>query len=282
MTDVTDLAKVDSFTKPATILIEKISDAVGGIFKPYQMIRVAKASAEVEKIQAKTQIEITDIQQRALQRFLVEESKKQSNIEAITSIAIEHLDDKSMPQNVADDWITNFFDKSRIVSDSQMQTIWARVLAGEANRPGAFSKKTVNLLGDLDKIDAELFLNLGGFCWQIWDIIPLVFDVNDSIYNQRGINFSSLSHLDSLGLVHFDDVLGYARFGLPKTVIANYYESSATLTLPKEEENNLQIGKVRLTRAGHELAMICDSKPVEGFYDYVCGVWESQGLVPKR
>ena len=32
-----------------------------------------------------------------------------------------------------EDWIANFFDKCRIVSDSEMQSLWARVLAGEAN-----------------------------------------------------------------------------------------------------------------------------------------------------
>jgi hypothetical protein len=55
------LVKVEGLTKPATVLIEKISDAVGGIFKPYQIIRVAKAEAEAERIRAESQIEITDL-----------------------------------------------------------------------------------------------------------------------------------------------------------------------------------------------------------------------------
>ena len=29
------------------------------------------------------------------------------------------------------DWTVNFFDKSRIVSDDEMQNLWSRVLAGE-------------------------------------------------------------------------------------------------------------------------------------------------------
>ena len=31
----------------------------------------------------------------------------------------------------------------------------------------------------------------------------------------------------------------------------------------------LDIGKVLLTKSGQELARICGSKPVDGFYDYV-------------
>jgi Protein of unknown function (DUF2806) len=50
---------------------------------------------------------------------------------------------------VNDDWITNFFDKCRIVSDEEMQQIWAKVLAVEANKPGTYSKRTVNFLSSV-------------------------------------------------------------------------------------------------------------------------------------
>ena len=139
------MANIGDLTKPATVLIEKISDAVGGIFKPYQMVRVARAEAEAERIRAEAQIQITDLQRRAMYRFLQEEANKQAHIEEITRRALPLLEENATPENVANDWITNFFDKSRIVSDDQMQELWSRVLAGEANSPGAFSRRTVNL-----------------------------------------------------------------------------------------------------------------------------------------
>ena len=67
----------DGLTEPATKLIEKVSDACGGVFKPYQMKRVAKAKAEVALIEAKSQIEITELHRRAVTRWLNEEAKKQ-------------------------------------------------------------------------------------------------------------------------------------------------------------------------------------------------------------
>jgi hypothetical protein len=70
------LAKLGDLTKPATALIEKISDAVGGIFKPYQIVRVAKAEAEASRVQAESQIQVTDLHRRAMYRFLEEEAKK--------------------------------------------------------------------------------------------------------------------------------------------------------------------------------------------------------------
>ncbi|MDO8682256.1 MAG: DUF2806 domain-containing protein, partial [Armatimonadota bacterium] len=141
-------------SKPATVLIEKIAGAVGGIFEPCQIVRVAKAEAEAEIIKAETQIKITDLQRRALNRFVAEEAKKQDNMEQITQKAISQLANSSTPQNIEDDWIINFFDKCRIVSDEEMQSLWAKVLAGEANAPGTYSKRTVNLLSSLDTNDA--------------------------------------------------------------------------------------------------------------------------------
>lgn len=281
MTD-NPLTKLGDLTKPATALIEKISDAVGGVFKPYQIVRVAKAEAEANQIQAESQIQVTELHRRAMHRFLEEEASKQSNIEAITQKALPLLDDKSAPQNVEDDWITNFFDKSRIVSDGEMQQLWSRVLAGEANTPGAFAKRTVNLLADLDKGDAELFMRLCGFGWVIGNVVPLVFDVQDEIYNRNGINFDTLSHLESLGLIQFSNLTGFQLTKMPKTITAAYYGRLAKLTFSADIDNALQVGRVLLTRAGRQIAPVCGSTAVQGFFDFVYDKWHGQSLVPKR
>jgi len=282
MSDENSLAKLGDLTKPATVLIEKISEAVGGVFKPYQIVRIAKAEAEANLIQAESHIQITDLHRRVMYRFLEEEAKKQSNIEAITQSALPLLEDKSSPECVSDDWITNFFDKSRIVSDAEMQALWSRVLAGEANAPGTFAKRTVNLMADLDREDAELFSCLCGFGWEIETLVPLVFDTRAEIYNQKEINFDSLSHLKSLGLIQYNEIAGFSRFGIPKAVTALYYGRPLTLTFPAEADNILDIGKVLLTRAGQQLAPICGSKSVDGFFEFVHDKWASQSLVPKR
>lgn len=284
MTD-NPLANLGDITKPATVLIEKVSDAVGGISKPWQTVRVAKADVAAELIRAEGQIQVTDLHRRALRRFLEEEAKRQSNIEDITQKALPLLNADSSPQNVEDDWITNFFEKCRIVSDDDMQRLWSRVLAGEANTPGAFSRRTVNLLTDLDKGDAELFTRLCGFVWQIGDNFgPLVFDYQDEIYNRQGISFDSLRHLESLGLVQFDP-MPIARFvftKLPNKPTAKYFGNPVELTLSKDADNDLSIGDVLLTRAGQELAPVCGSKPVDGFFDFMYNIWAERFLVPKR
>ncbi len=268
------LINLGDISKPADTLIKKVSKAVGGIFEPYQIKRIAKAEAEASVIKAQAEIQITDLHRRAMHRFIEEEANKQKNIEDITNQAIPLLEGNADAEKMNDDWVTNFFDKSRIVSDKEMQGFWAHVLAGEANAPGTYSKRTVNYLGDLDKADADLFTKLCGFGWMVGNVVPLIFDVQKSVYTDNGITFGALSHLESIGLIKFENLSGFRRLGLPKKFHVLYYGQPLLLEMPKEEGNELEIGHVLLTKVGQELAPICGSKPVEGFVDYVKERWK--------
>jgi len=271
----TSLVNLGGLSKPANTLIEKVSSAIGGVFEPWQIKRVAKAEAEASLIKEKSEIEITDLHRRAMHRFVEEEANRQENMEEITKKSIPHLGAESNPEEMEDDWVTNFFDKSRIVSDEEMQSIWAQVLSGEANAPGSYSKRTVNLLGDLDKRDAELFQTLCRFGWIFGSFTPLIFDSQEKIYNDLGINFGSLSHLDSLGLIQFNGVSGFNRQRLPKNFTVAYCGQPLSLTMNQESDNKISIGQVLLTQAGQELARVIKAPGVEGFYDFVKDKWKA-------
>lgn len=274
------LINLGDISKPADTLIKKVSKAVGGFFEPYQIKRIAKAEAEAAVIKALTEIQITELHRRAMHRFIGEEAQKQKNIEDITNQAIPHLEQQTDAENMDDDWVTNFFDKSRIVSDKEMQELWARVLAGEANKPGTYSKRTVNYLGDLDKADADLFTKLCGFGWMVSNVVPLIFEVQAEIYEKQGINFNALSHLESIGLIQFDHISGFQQLKLPKNFFVFYYGQLLQLEMQKDADNELQLGHVLLTKVGQELAPICGSKPVEGFMDYVKDKWKANLPTP--
>src|SRR5207247_4111514 len=109
------------------------------------------------------------------------------------------------PQEIEDDWVTNFFDKCRLISDEQMQNLWSKVLAGEANSPGKFSKRTVNLLASLDKAEAGMFQNLCSFNWILdGDFVPIIFNFRKPIYNDAEVTFDIVKHLGEIGLISVD------------------------------------------------------------------------------
>ena len=270
------LINLGDLSKPADTLIKKISNAVGILFETRQIKRVAKAKAEAARIEAQSEIEITDLHRRAARRWIEEEAQRQTNIESITAKALPQLNENANPDSIEDDWIVNFFDKSRIVSDNEMQDLWARILAGEANAPGTYAKRTVNLLLDLDKNEAELFTKLCGFVWAVEGEVPvpLVFDQTAEIYTRNGLDFISLSHLDSIGLIHYGGLEGIEINELPKRFTVAYYDRTLALEMSKNADNDLEIGYVMFTRIGMELAPICEGKPVDGFWEYVKDYWK--------
>jgi hypothetical protein len=272
--------QIGELSKPATVLIEKISDAIGGIFRPHQIRRVAQAEAQADKIRAVSQIEITELQQRALSRFFIEEANKQHNIEAIAEKALPGLDDNAKPQDIEDDWIANFFDKCRLISDKEMQALWSKILAGEANSPGQFSKRTVNLMSSLDKVDAEHFKKLCSFGWRISELVPLIYDHTDRMYQEDGQYFDALKHLAEIGLASFEPLAEYSYLEtkLPQTFVVSFYGKPFEVAFPKPENNILPLGQVLLSKAGQQLAPICGSAPHPGFQDYVLARWRAMGL----
>ncbi len=277
MTEGGGLINLGDLSKPATVLIERISDAVGGIAKPWQIKRVAQAEADAALIEANARVQVSEIEQRALLRMVREEGKKQENIESITAQALPHLKDDAKPEGVEADWLTNFFDRCRLISDQQMQTLWSSILAGEANAPGSFSKRTIELVSTLDKADAALFSRFCSFVWMIGAPTPLVYDIEDAVYKASGVTFESVNHLDSLGLITFGGIGGYQRQGLPKKFAVHYYGQPVVLEMAQDTDNSMQLGNALLTRAGIELVKIVAAKPKPEFKDYVIKKWQELG-----
>lgn len=209
-----------------------------------------------------------------------EETVKQRNMESITSKAVPLLHENADPGQMDNDWIMNFFDKSRMISDDHMQNLWAKILAGEANLPGSYSKATINLLQNLDKRDLEHFQNLCRFGWIVGEFLPLVFDSTHKIYVGNGVSFDTLKHLDDIGLIRYDSVVGFRRIMTVQCGNVSYGESVLTFYLPATD-NKLPIGEVTLSRAGIELYQLCNSPPVEGFFEYVQKKWKKYLKPPK-
>ena len=232
-------------------------------------------------IHAQNEIQITELHKQAFWRFLEEEASKQLNMESILTKAIPGVDqDNARPEDVEKDWFANFFDKCRIVSDEEIQDWWARILAGEANHPGTFSRRTVNVMADLDKSVAKEFLNLNKFRWVINDQpLPLVYEGRDEVYTQNGISFSVLANLEAFGLVRFDSGTGFDLINQQRNLRVSYCGQSVDLTLPLETDNRLELGKVIFTQAGHELSTLCSTTAIEGFFNYIYDIWKGKDLV---
>ena len=279
MSDGGSLINLGDLSKPATVLVEKVCNAVGIIFEPTRIKRQARAEVEAEKIRAVAGIELREIERRALERFVHQEVRKQENIESITAQAASTLPPEANVEALEEDWIAHFFKQCDTVSDREMQSLWARVLSGEATTPGTFSKRTVDFISTIDKKDAALFTAFCQFVWMLGNPSPLIYEIDNKVYEKHGITFASLKHLDAIGLISFESVSGYARTGFGKYAHLFYYGRAMAIEFAADAGNQLDVGHVLLTSTGRELATICGSNRNQEFYEYVVERWSKNGLV---
>ena len=279
MADGNSIINLGDLAKPATVLIEKVSNAVGVLYEPRRIRKKAEAEAEAEKIKALAGIELSEIQQRGIERLVHQEARKQENIENITAKAAAELPPSAKTEELEEDWIAHFFDRCDKVSNEQMQSLWSKLLAGEATNPGTYSKRTIDFISTMDKADADLFTKFCQFVWMIGDATPLIFDEQADVYNKQGINFGTLKHLDSIGLISFESTTGYRRFGLPKRAVIFYFGLPTLAEFAKDNDNEIQVGKVILTQAGRELVSICGASRNQEFYEYTVDKLSKQNIV---
>ncbi len=278
MADGISLISLDAVSKPVDTLISKISNAVGILYEPRRIVNNAKAQAKANKIMAINALEMEDLQKRALTRFVNEETKKQQNIESIISKAIPEIKPDAKAEDVDNDWLVNFFDKSRLVSNEKMQILWAKILAGEANQPGSFSKMTLKIVDEMDREDAELFTNLCSFGFEMEQPVVIVNDIADSIYSSRGIDFTGLLHFERLGLLTFNNLSGFILKELPKKYTISYFTRKILFEFEKEEDNKLSVGKILLSHAGEELFKICNADYDDEILSYCVNKWNTKDI----
>lgn len=170
-------------------LIEVVSSAIGKLSAPYLFRKMAEAkgheivvlSESIEKarlaIGTKFKIDLSvsgfsiseksfDLPtihsqlQRIDDRIKLIEAERQKNIDKVTLYALREaarITNAASEKPVDKDWMNRFINVTQDVSEDQMQEVWGKVLAGEVNKPGTFSMRTMELLKNLSKEEAEVF-----------------------------------------------------------------------------------------------------------------------------
>jgi Protein of unknown function (DUF2806) len=187
--------------KTAPALLDRLGPMLGILYKPIDIIRTAKAEAQAQIIRAEASETVASIEQRAKFRLQYEAVREQQNLEGAVKEGLKFLDENAQPDKLEEDWLIRWANEAKLVSDPAIRTIWAKILAGEANQPGSYSLKTFDCLRSLSKDDAEIFQRVanvsfrqGGFFW-------LPFEHPDWLQKHRSIHFTHLAYLGEIGLL---------------------------------------------------------------------------------
>jgi len=231
---------------------------------------IAQAQADAQRILAANP---TDLQVESegdapiIQRLDFQERKRHQNILSVVGGAADALENREVPDQEPDhDWTARFFEFAQDVSDDDVRAIWAKILAGEVRSPGSVSLRTLSVLRDMSRSDAELFRE--ALRYRLTDTIPWYFTrrVTDEICEH------DLSHkLLDLGLCYSHTSSAYLRWvRLDAAGRAEFVNADHALIIrgqPGAVVDAFTGGVTVLNNPGIELAQFCDAKWSPAFLD---------------
>ena len=244
-------------------------------------------------------LEIT--REQITQRLKFQEHKRQQNIVSVVGQAAEDLGDKEVSNNEPDhDWTARFFNDIQDVSSEEMQSLWAKVLAGEVEQPGSTSIQTLSILKNLDQATARLFGKLCSICISLGPdgnqfcdarVPSLGGNAAHNALEKYGLDFGNLNVLNEHGLVISDyNCWGDYRLcaGLfssgrnpVKVRVPFSFQGRNWVLLPTTERaiaQELEIHGVALTRSGRELSRIVDLAPMNEYTQALTKFFKEKNL----
>lgn len=278
--DIKDLA---GLSQPLTKLIEVLSSGMGTIYRPIGIRREAAAHADATRLLGAAQLEVevtrahalavsdaskklvlaeanVRIEERVQARLEHRELRRQGNLEAIAEAAVSHLPEQVSSIAVDEDWKARFFNIAEDVSNTEMQDLWGKILAGEVARPGTYSVRTLEILKNLSQREAEAFQKLRYLALDVGHVLKVGSMAH---FNEFGLIFDDILNLREAGLLADGDMLSLElTISDDKTYFVLAFNGKGLLIeTPKEGPKTIALESFVLTAAGIQLISLIEPQP---------------------
>lgn len=206
-------------------------------------------------------------------------------LERVFSFAKDDLDSKNIQQErlkrPSEDWCY-LFCNSIAESEVGMEQYWGRVLAGEMETQGSFSKKTMRVMSSLTKEDAVSFEKICGALWGIERDLLVVtagtekmLGYSEAIIQETGlVDFSFMQSVQ-----YFKDMYGNRTqpFGF---AAIKFFNEIVWMQIPDDKSRPLRlpVGRAHLTRAGREIATLVKAHKNMDYYQLCLDYWKQSGI----
>jgi uncharacterized repeat protein (TIGR03899 family) len=257
--------------KPIEKLIDVISKGIGTLYKPRSMRKEADAKAYeigiIENAKSKALAEGKENEAetylRIQERILFKELERQNNIDQIAEIAAKELQQESSvsEEPVSKDWSKRFFNIAEDVSDEEMQEIWGRILAGEIKNPNSYSLRTLELLKNLSKKEADTFIKFANLSINSNGVSFILNFKNEPLLEDTyKVNFHERLLLEELGLLTAND-LQFKVLATKENTHLQYFVISKTIIAVEKSPNipEQQLQVLVFTKIGQELLKLVES-----------------------
>lgn len=263
---------VAALTAPIEKLIDAVAKATGILYQPTQVVRLANAQAKADLIKANCDIEIEKLRERAAARTVHLELRRQANIESILGKTVRRLEATKSVGSPHPDWLVQFFESCKDISDDELQELWSAILADETRKPGSYQAKTLDFLRYISKEDALLFskvaslvITIGGVSCLLWDLRARTF------YNEFGIRPQELQRIRKAGFVTVQE--DYRLYRNQKHEI-NYFHHIVQLDARRHGESTTSL--LLLSSEADDLVKLTNRSYVQDFTRVIVNAFKSK------
>lgn len=183
----------------------------GGI--EYKDEKIAISSPKELLIETQqTNLLTPSLENRTRERVSFQEAKKQLNIENVTAFAAEELrnEEAVTDEPLDEDWTTRFFKIAEEVSNEEMQALWGKILAGEIKQPKTYSLRTLELIRNLSKKEADIFMKVANFAINSNGKNYLFKGNDDNVMNEKyNISYTDIALLTEVGIIQTGDYVNH-------------------------------------------------------------------------
>jgi len=290
-----DIKDILGLSEPIVKLIEIMARGTGVLYKPTAIKKEAKAQAGADiflaeakadeirliaaaNVDAKKMLALADldIESRARCRTYFQETKRQNNLEHIADLSVDYLNDEVGEEPIEDEWIHRFINNAQDISDEDMQDVWAKILAGNINKPGSYSTRTLEILKTITKAEAEIFQKLVNLCFMDKFVIKL--DYAENSLPDYDIAYYELLILRTAGLLQVSDMLKN-NFTVP--IYPNWKgipTHDCTLNIRHKTERWVEFNTMIMTPSGCELSKLIEAVPNANYLKAVVEQYEKKGF----
>ena len=316
-----DVNLIPALDKLLNYAASGVGSVAGSMLSPWKARREARAKliaaegdANVLLIQAEAQSKARailvspdthvtgelDISNTVNQRIHFQEQKRQINIESVVRKAARQLGDKDVADSEPDhDWTARFFNDVQDVSSEEMQSLWAKVLAGEVERARSTSIRTLGILKTLDQATAHLFRKFCSACVflsldrdTIMDarVPSLGSDAASNSLKAYGLSFDELNRLNEQGLIipdynswfNYKLAIGLAVGNSKQLLRIPFdFQGRRWVLVPKgqyDQKKEFKLSGVALNLSGRELSRIIDLESMEQFTQELMKYFQNNNL----
>jgi hypothetical protein len=240
--------------------LAKLAETVGGWFgwnaRAIEQNAEAEAYAAVRKVDAENAATLIRLQgeEQVANYMLAREKRKMNNVQNVVEQAQQHFveGEQVSDEPVNQDWVNRFFTIVEDVSDSEMQKLWAQILAGEIKRPKSYSLRTLELLRNISKEEAEAIKEASKY---VIDELYLCADL-------FGADVDIHSKMDELGIICGEQML-FIYFTNPYDSRDINIGNTYYLRVYSDKQVKVNVKCYYLTKAGREIFSLAKGDNLE-------------------